>query len=345
VREGAGTPDAHDGTGTLTPRPRRPSTVPAPTDDHYFEVIDAMGAGTVVPWLGACVRGDLPDSRLVAGQLAAAFPELEIESSDLAEVAQSIAVQKTGTQLRMKLSDLINRYCEPIDVHRFLAEFPGARRRRGLNPCYQLIVSTNYDRALERAFEHINEPFDYAIYKPRESRFVHFPWREGDAGAGVTVDEPSQYQGFPIRDDYELERTVIVKLHGAFSFQEGSYRWSDDYVVTEDQYIDYLSAQAIGDNLPTQIHDVLLGRSCLFLGHTLREWSARLLLRRLWLGAGTKHEFSWAIEHEPDDLEKRSWSAMGSVDLLNVHPSEYIQGLTAALNDSLGGVEPAEIGT
>ncbi len=341
----AGLPKSVGDTDSPPPRRRRASSVPAPTPDHYLDVVDAMDAGTVVLWLGACVRGGLPDCRLVAAQLAGAFPELEIESSDLAEVAQTIAIRRTATVLRMKLSELINKYSEPIDVHHFLASFPGWRRQLKLDPRYQLIVSTNYDRALERAFELINEPFDYAIYKPAAGQFVHFPWREGTERPETPVDKPSEYMRFPIRDDYELERTVIVKLHGAFSFQEGSYRWSDDdYVVTEDQYIDYLSAQAIGDNLPVQIHDMLVGRSCLFLGHPLREWTARMLLRRLWLGTATKHEFSWAIEHEPDELEKRSWSALGNVDLMNAHPSEYVQQLDSALKDAFGGVAPPGTG-
>ena len=89
------------------------------------------------PWSygsGRVSEAALPDCRLVAAQLAGAFPELEIESSDLAEVAQTIAIRRTATVLRMKLSELINKYSEPIDVHQFLASFPGWRRQLKLDP-------------------------------------------------------------------------------------------------------------------------------------------------------------------------------------------------------------------
>ena len=288
--------DAPEGSPpALAERPRA-TGVPQPTDDHYLDVIKRMTKGMVVPWLGASVRGALPDSRFLARQLAEEFLDLALQSADLAEIAQSILIREGRRELQESLRELIKQHSEPIHVHRFLAALPGRLRRGGLPDSCQLIISTNYDRALERAFEDVNEPFDYAIFMPSTGRFVHFPWgEEDDEPRAVTINDPGNYFDFPIGDDYRLKRTVIVKVHGSPTFWEGKVEWEDDYVVTEDQYIDYLPTHAIEDYLPRQILEQLTGSRCLFLGHTLREWSARVLLRRIWPGREMA-ENSWAIE-------------------------------------------------
>lgn len=317
------------------------SSVPPPTEDHYLEVIEEMIHGVVVPWLGDCVRGAPPDSRFLAEQLADAFKELALQSSDLAEIAQSIRTMKGKTRLQTKLRDLIVEHSEPVAVHRFLAAFPGLLRRRGLAVPGQLIISTNYDRALEHAFEAVNEPFDYAIYMPSTRRFVHFPWGESDEEPrSIEIKDPANYDDFPMDDAFELERTVIVKLHGAPNFWEGKQEWPDDYVVTEDQYIDYLPTDAIEDYLPRQLLEKLKGSRCLFLGYALREWSTRVLLRRIWQGMQFS-ESSWAIEDYPDDLEMRTWRAFAGIELLAAHPSEYIAELRATLDRRFDHMTPA----
>jgi hypothetical protein len=170
---------------------------------------------------------------------------------------------------------------------------------------------------------------------------VHFPWgEEDDEPRAATINDPGNYFDFPIGDDYRLKRTVIVKVHGSPTFWEGKVEWEDDYVVTEDQYIDYLPTHAIEDYLPRQILEQLTGSRCLFLGHTLREWSARVLLRRIW-PAREMGENSWAIEDGPDDLEKRSWGAIGRMELLDAPLSEYVRGLTSALDLRLAAASAA----
>ena len=139
--------------------------------------------------------------------------------------------------------------------------------------------------ALERAFEDANEPFDYAVYIAGSGWFVHVPWGERDSEpVATTILEPRKYVGFPIDDDGQLERTIIVKIHGGADGQEGGVTWRNNYVVTEDHYIDYLPTHNIQDHLPIQILDKLTGSRCLFLGYGLRNWNSRVFLRRIWRG-------------------------------------------------------------
>jgi hypothetical protein len=293
-------------------------------------VADGIVDGTVVPVLGSCVRGSLPDADELAAHIAETF-DIERGSRDLAEIAQYVAVTRGERRLYTAMKEVFASESEPTDVHLSLAAFPGLLRAKGLLPHPQMIISASYDRALERAFEDANEPFDYAVYIASAGWFVHFPWGEQDAEPiAAIINEPQKYTNFPIDDDGELERTVIVKIHGATDGQEGTFKWTNDYVVTEDQYIDYLPTDNIHKLVPFQILDKLKSSRCLFLGYALRDWNARVFLRRIWQGEAIS-EKSWAIENEPDVLEKDSWGLVGHVELLSAALPEYVRELQAHL--------------
>ena len=166
--------------------------------------------------------------------------------------------------------------------------------------------------------------------------FVHVPWGEDASGPiATTIVEPRRYVEFPIDDDGQLQRTIIVKIHGGADGHEGDVVWRNNYVVTEDQYIDYLPTHNIQDHLPIQILDKLTGSRCLFLGYPLRNWNARVFLRRIWRGNPIS-ENSWAVEREPDLLEKASWSAIGRVELLADSLPDYVNALRSVLLDRPG---------
>jgi hypothetical protein len=309
--------------------------VPQPYGAHFSDVISGMLDGAVVPLLGSGVRDAAPSLDRLAAPLAEQFAT---HSSGLAEVAQRVAVTLGERRLYAAIKGLVAAQSEPTDVHTFLAGFPRLARTLGLAPRYQLIVSANYDSGLERAFEAANEPFDYALYVARSGWFVHVPWGErASEPTATTIVEPKRYVGFPIDDEGELERTIIVKIHGGPDGGEGGVTWRDNYVVTEDHYIDYLPTHSIQDHLPIQILDKLTSSRCLFLGYALREWSARVFLRRIWRGRPIT-ESSWAIQQDPDVLEKASWSAAGRVELLAASLPEYVSGLRSTLIDR--GREP-----
>jgi hypothetical protein len=306
------------------------SGVPAPQNEHFAAVIAGMVEGSVVPVLGSSMRGALPDADQLAEHIATSF-DLGHGSYDLAEIAQYVAVTRGERRLYAAMRDVFASESDPTQVHRFLAAFPEILRQADLPPQPQMIICASYDNALEHAFEEVNEPFDYAVYIARRGWFVHFPWGERDAEpSAVTISEPSTYCGFPIHDDGELERTVIVKIHGGPDGQEGAFRWADNYVITEDQYIDYLPTDNITKLIPVQILAKLKSNRCLFLGYTMRDWNARVFLRRVWRGESIS-EKSWAIESQPDVLEKDSWGLVGHVELLAASLPEYVDELRARL--------------
>jgi hypothetical protein len=190
-------------------------------------------------------------------------------------------------------------------VHRFLARLPRKLEALGLENRYQLIVSTNFDWALEQAFDDEQEPYDLAVYMasgPDKGKFVHFPYGDDP----LPIVEPNRYGMFPMGDYGELERTVIVKIHGAVDGNVSGYRWRENYVITEDHYIDYLSRSPIENLVPVQILEKLSDSHCLFLGYPVRDWNLRVFLNRIWRGEPLRAK-SWAIEPSPDVLEQEFW--------------------------------------
>jgi hypothetical protein len=309
---------------------RAASGVAAPHDDHYVDVIGSVIEGTVVPVLGSRLRGKLPDADELAAHIAKTF-SVEAPSHDLAEVAQYVAVTRGKRRLYAAMKDVFAREMTPSEVHVFLAALPRMLRDLNLPARPQLIISTSYDHALELAFEDANEPFDYAVFLAANGWFVHFPWGDRDAEPiAITINEPHKYTGFPIDDAGDMKRTVIVKIHGATDGQEGTFKWMNNYVVTEDEYIDYLPTDNIHKLVPVQILDKLKSSHCLFLGYAMRDWNARVFLRRVWQGESIS-EKSWVIENEPDVLEKDSWGLVGHVELLAAALPDYVDQLRARL--------------
>ncbi len=310
--------------------------------EHYEEVLDyIVHEGTLVPLLGsrvnACDRtepwqddsGTLPDDMELADNLARRF-RLESQSRDLAEVSQYVSETRGKPDLYRSLRQILGAESKPNSVHRYLSLLPSRLAALDLPKRYQLIITTNYDNSLELAFQEAEEPYDLAVYMasgPFKGRFVHFPFD----GEPEVIAVPNKYTKLPVDDDLELERSLIVKIHGAVDGGEGSFQWKENYVITEDQYIEYLSESPADSLIPIQILQKLKSCHCLFLGYTMRDWRLRVFLKRIWPG-GSIEAKSWAIEESPDLLEKEFWSHAGRVDLLNASLAEYVTALNSTMS-------------
>ncbi|MBV8999228.1 MAG: SIR2 family protein [Solirubrobacterales bacterium] len=311
--------------------------VPAPDGRHYETVVSyLLDQEGVVPVLGLDVNADrpvqepqfgdelLPSAEELAADLVERFG-LEFDPLDLAKVAQHVYLTCGSPDLHRSLKRLLPVEAEPSAVHRFLATFPARVDELGLDRRYQMIVTTNYDVALERAFDQANEPYDLVVYMASGSdrgRFVHFPF-DGDP---EPINVPNHYGKLPVDEDGAVQRSLIVKIHGAVDGSSGGYRWKDNYVITEDQYIEYLSHSPVESLVPVQILDRLTGAHCLFLGYSMNDWNLRVFLKRIWQGAPIPAK-SWAIEREPGSLESDFWRHSG-VDLLAAPLADYVDELT-----------------
>jgi len=121
---------------------------------------------------------------------------------------------------------------------------------------------------------------------------------------------------------------VIVKIHGAIDRDQEPISWQDNYVITEDDYIGYLSDVRAESVVPSQIKSKLWYSHCLFLGYAMRDWNLRVFLQRMF----GKRELnaSWAIQRDPDQLDVRSWRRV-HVDLYGLPLAEYLGELDSHL--------------
>ena len=315
-----------------------------PPDRHYTKVVRKMLGGLVVPLLGAGVnlsgrpkdfswtadRRHLPSGWELANYLVQQFedyPELAKER-DLLRVSQFLEVMEGG-ELYQRLHDLFDADYPPSPLHEFLAGLQPVLRERGKGP--QVILTTNYDDALERAFDAVGEPYDLITYvctSPVElrGRFVHFPPGESEP---VTIVAANEYRGLDLAN-----RAVILKLHGAVK-RRGTFD-QDNYVITEDNYIDYLTHTDITTLLPAPVPARLRNSHFLFLGYGMRDWNLRVILRRIW-GEQALEYPSWSIQINPDALERTFWSDR-KVEILERDLDEYVVGLREALDERLAAV-------
>jgi len=310
---------------------------PPPDRNHYDELVRLMleDGSVVVPFLGPGANSSdraesrqgtdsthLPDSEELAAYLALKLGTTAAPG-DLAEVSQSMSVAQGPSALYRALKKALPSHQPPGSVHRFLAGFPALANELGVHDHYQLIVTTNYDDALERAFEEAEEPYDLAVYIAGgrdKGRFVHIPCD----GEPEVIADANGYAGFPIDAFGCVERTVIVKVHGGVDGSRGPYPWRDNYVITEDDYIDYMSAGDIETIVPQQLLGKLRDSHFLFLGHAMRNWNLRVFLIRIF--GEQQRNTSWAIQRDPDRLDDRFWQRTG-IDLAAISLDEYVREL------------------
>ena len=246
-------------------------------------------------------------------RLASVFGYPSERPLDLARVSQYVATMNGSGPLYDELHSRFEAAVEPQPVHRFLASLAPILREHGaLHP---LIVSGRYDLALERAFEDAGEEVDVVTYVaagPDRGKFWHRPPNE----APRPIDLPNTYA-----TELSLERrTVLLKLHGAVDpFPEREW---ESFVITEDDYIDYLGRSDVAAAVPVALAARLRRSHFLFLGYEMVDWNLRLVMHRVWGDRPVAYR-SWAVDPEPTPLERAFWRRF-DVDVLAVDPDEYV---------------------
>jgi hypothetical protein len=298
-------------------------------------VVTVIGSGANAvdrdgPWQHGA--GSLPNASELARHLARSFA-VGCETDDLARISQLVLLAEGRVDLDEELRDLLDKAeCEPGSIHRFVARLPGRLRDLGQEH-YQLVVTTNYDATLERAFEAIHEPYDLVVFiatGEHSGRFVHVAWWDPEGRGPTPITVPNEYLDLPIDDLGALERTVILKLHGGVvDLRPAGPHLRDNFVITEDDYIGYLTQSPIASLVPFQILNKLRESHVLFLGYGMRDWTLRVFLQRIWSGQRVGAR-SWAIEDPGvDAVDRQLWDQFGAhvveravLDFLNDVESE-----------------------
>ncbi|MBA3570460.1 MAG: SIR2 family protein [Pyrinomonadaceae bacterium] len=326
---------------------------------HYTMIGEELKRGVVIPFLGAGVNlcgfprsdrsedadlwqrnGWLPNGPELSQYLAKRFhyddPATE---SDLLRVTQFTSVMDGLGPLYDELHELFTRDYPITALHKLLAEVPRKLRRKGYSVGLPLIVTTNYDEVLEEAFAAADEPFDLVAYfldrDGHRGKFWHLPLASEyfkariKAGAGgesaavpwQVIAEPNKYKDLPVR-----KRTIILKIHGAVDRMNREY---SSFVITEDDYIDYLARMDLANPLPKMLQMLMKYSRFLFLGYGLRDWNLRVVLARIWGEQPQKYR-SWAVQMDTTEIDQRSWDRR-TVDILDQSLEDYVPSLKEAI--------------
>jgi SIR2-like domain len=284
-----------------------------PGTTELDDVAAAMLAGRTVPVLGE-------DSDALAERLAELFHYPRNYPAELPRVSQYAAAMRGYGPLYDELHALIPAETDPTPVHTFFASLPATLRARGAP--HQLLVTTSYSSALECAFRAAGEEFDVVSYIAAgrdRGRFRHI----APDGTVRVIDVPNTYA-----TELSLERrTVILKMCGQADPSQDPTR--DSFVVTEDDYIDYLGRGDVTAGVPVALAAALRRSHFLFLGYTVRDWPLRLVLGRIWGDEPVAYR-SWAVHAQPGPAERELWRRL-DVDLTETPLDVYVQALADAI--------------
>lgn len=326
----------------------------------YVEIADLLSEGKVVPFLGAGVNFGMRPPEAAWDEQTSAFLPSGAELSrylahrinfpsddphdlkDLAKVSSYYVEISDRRLLRRRLQNIFAREYAPSSIHLYLAEVarkseeetaaqPDGAKEPGTA---LLVVTTNYDDLLEQAFRRLGRPYDLVVYPTdrKENAASVLWWRHG-------ADEPEYV--VPNRLCIDLKNTnVIYKMHGSV---DRGQRNLDSFVITEDDYIDFLSRMMTqGGAVPAQFMRYFRTRHFLFLGYGLGDWNLRVVLKNLKTvlpsdeaaAEGARPDFdedegeltSWAIQFRPTDLEKELWRAR-RVRIFDEDINTFVRGL------------------
>lgn len=304
----------------------------------YPLISNLLREAKVVPFLGAGVNvrsadiAALPDagpslptgaqlSRKLAKEVA--YPaDDDRDLSDLAKVASYFVELSARQRLCETLRKEFTVDAKPSPMHRYLASI-----RSPL-----LVVTTNYDDLMERAFIEAGHPYDLVVH-PTDQREVEGSvlWWEHGATEPQAVAPNKLY--------IELDqRTVVYKMHGSICRASEKL---ESYVVTEEDYVDFLARMTGLHAIPAQFLHFFRDRHFLYLGYGLRDWNLRVMLRMLRMsgagvgkgGTGADDErdqklVSWAVQYRPSPIETELWGAR-DVKIFDVPIDEFVKGLAA----------------
>ena len=296
-----------------------------PLNPPYLMIRDGLLKGRVIPLLGSGAsidetRGDatlmpgqgsyLPSANELARHLAkkAGFPEEE--ELRLTKVAQYYDVVGGRKALNDELHSIFDCDYPLTSVHTFLADIDAPL----------LIVTTNYDDCIERALKLKNRKYDLVIHTTDTAAGDHLLWWED----GKT--EPMKISPNKLDLGNLDDRTVVYKMHGAV---DRMFAKRDQYVITEDDYIDFLSRMTKNKAVPAIFAEPFQSRHFLFLGYALSDWNLRVVLNRIEKDLRRpKGIRSWAVQQNPSPLEQRFWQERG-VEVYNKPLDEFVRELTA----------------
>jgi hypothetical protein len=309
--------------------------------------------GGVVPFLGAGAsvgarplehawNGHDPAALPLGSELAewlsreSRFPE---SPDDLPKIASYHQLRGGREELMLSLRRIFARPFPWLPIHDLLAEIAGQKP--------MLVVTTNYDDLLERAFDHHQTPYHLVTYSEREDLAGSVLWWK----PGEEEPTPVAAMQLPLKID---DTAVIFKMHGTVLRSEAQHQW-DSYVITEEDYVRFLSRMTLkGGMIPSRFMLHFRNSSLLFLGYGLGDWNFRVMLERLRRAADPEdlpkddqpnaapppppasQKVSWAFQSEPSRLDRFLWSSR-HIQIFNQKLDDFVEDIRSELGGAGNG--------
>lgn len=245
-------------------------------------------------------------------------------------------------------------------IHRFLANLPGFIKKYSTvqasanNPhkpyAYPLIVTTCFDRMLEKAFEDAKQPFDLVFFTKNEAEkkarqywsYQEYHYEYGDINElrYSEINDPNKHE-------WLQKHPVILRLCNPVN--RLSQKSGENFNITEDNFLDFLINDFIQE-LPGDLKNALYNSSsnthAWFLGYSPSYWNLRGILHKITTPRepSNKEEESrtsketkpknWsAVQEKPEILDEQFWLdnkaefVPEDYDKPNFSLEVYIQGL------------------
>jgi SIR2-like domain len=300
----------------------------------YRVIAKLLSRGKVVPFLGAGASvfhrprdGTAdplfcpPTGAALAERLAelAAFPSGAAvhHRQNLALVASYLALVTAGEIfLRDELREVFSPQFEPNALHHLLASVAKEKP--------QLVVTTNYDDMIERAFDRAGVPYHLVVTNMGNI----------EKAAGSLLHRTPGGKAFVLVNPRKLEvsleeASIIYKMHGSINRIS---REEDSYVITEEHYLRFLGGFSSKVVLvPPDLAAMMKTRHFLFLGYSLRDWNLRVMLDMLGQFESNASKLrSWAVQYDPDAIEGEIWERK-SLDIVRLDLQQFVDDLAKVL--------------
>jgi hypothetical protein len=304
------------------------------------------------------------------------FPSKKLyDRVDLAKVSSYFAEISGRGNLLPRLRGVFRRVgYSPCHIHSLLAELAKSaeiaqRADAGLTEEYPslrpaefkplLIVTTNYDNLTETALREVGCPYDLVVHPTdHNERAGSIMWWRHNAS------EPEWLRPNNLVIDLN-KTTVVYKMHGTASNVLDAF---DSYVITEEDYIEFLSSMMSQGAIPPLFITHFYTRQFLFLGYGLRDWNFRVMLKKVQEKSrspkekahvdesdtkserpthqtedkGMRRELkSWAIQKDPSELERLLWTAR-DVILFKEDLNEFVAELRKQTKPLVCHITPRE---
>jgi SIR2-like domain len=297
-------------------------------DIPYDIIADNLKNGDVIPFFGAAASAIYrPDGESwepgkpftpFGYELAATFaraaryPMSQDRPADLALVASYTEhVQGNRPYINRKLHQYFSVEYEPGLLHNKLAQIGAAK----------LYLTTNYDDLIEKALVAAGRK-PHLVVDRGTGLLVH---RAGEDPRPVSLVGNDLHKYLHDPETNEPSGPIVFKLHGSV---DKSKRGQDAYLITEEDYVDFLGRNGDSHILPPYLVGLMPGKSFLFLGYSLGDWNVRVILRKIL--SEDRDRRIWAIVSGHSAAEQELWQSR-NLKIYPTHLREFAHELAKYL--------------